>query len=60
MATIFFPGEIKKIDTSGLDYSIILMNGAQYKEEVEETSGVVHEFPNKILDWRINVSMESA
>ena len=52
-------GEIKKIDASGFDYTITLLDDTVYKVEAEETPGLVYDYPNKITDWRIYVEMEA-
>ena len=54
-------GDIRKIDTSGLEYTITMLDGRVLKVEAEETPGLIYELlPTKIDDWRIYVEMEPA
>jgi len=52
-------GEIRGIDTRGLDYKFNMMEGPYLLVEAEETPGRVYGQP-PIEDWRIYVEMEPA
>jgi len=52
-------GDIKKIETDGLDYTMHLADGRVLKVEAEETPGVVYGLP-PIQDWRIFVEFDPA
>lgn len=51
---------IRKIETSGLDYTFAMADGRALKVEAEETPGLVYAHPEPITDWRIFVEMETA
>ncbi len=53
-------GDIQKIYTRGLDYTITLTDGTILKVEAEETPGVVYDLPEPVRDWRVFVEMEPA
>ena len=51
-------GAVRKVDTSGLDYTITLADGTELRVEAEETPGVCYE-RREIRDWRFVVAFES-
>ena len=51
-------GEVRKVDTRGLDYTISLADGSELLVEAEETPGVCYQ-RRDIKDWRFIVSFES-
>jgi hypothetical protein len=60
-------GEIRKIDTRGLDYTITLADGTELLANAEEDPGKIYERTsgnwvesNRVVsDWRIDVDFES-
>ena len=53
-------GDIRKIDPTGLVYTITLVDGTEYRVEAEQqTPGDVYDYPRKIADWCIFVEMET-
>jgi len=52
-------GAINNINTSGLDYTITLADGTEYRVEAEESPGKVYKLAESITDWRVQVEMES-
>jgi hypothetical protein len=52
-------GNVQKIDTNGLDYTLTLADGTQIKVEAEESPGFISDDRKPIEDWRFWVNMES-
>jgi hypothetical protein len=53
-------GNVQKIDTTGLDYTITLTDGTQITVNAEESPGFISDDRKPIEDWRFWVNMESA
>ncbi|MCA9070952.1 MAG: hypothetical protein KDA84_18625 [Planctomycetaceae bacterium] len=51
-------GAVRKIDTVGLDYTIVFPDGREQKIEAEESPGLVYDWPEPISDWRFYVGLE--
>ena len=60
-------GEIRKVDTRGLDYTIILLDGTMLAVNAEEYPGKIYEgqpgawveSPRALSDWTLEVEFES-
>lgn len=51
-------GEVSEISTTGLDYSISLVDGTKFEVEAEENPGHVYNFPIKPKSWKFNVLID--
>ncbi len=50
-------GSVKKIEPTGLEYTITLADGKEFKVDAEEAPGDVHDFPIKPTQWLFDVTI---
>ncbi|VAW72226.1 hypothetical protein MNBD_GAMMA12-1658 [hydrothermal vent metagenome] len=51
-------GQIRELNTKGLDYTITLVNGKSFEVNAEEEPGKVFGFPMQPKDWKFEIDVK--